>query len=226
MFRLLVALFVVLAAASLWFTSSSLQNTEVQRLQAPAPDTPTVDPNQPKQPDKPLAPSTPEPTGVDVQAPQLLLIALSPTEINTTASSQTLTVTVQITDDLSGMAHATLHFVPEIGGTQELNFQIGSELRVHGDLRDGIYMASATLPKYAANGLWQLAGITLADNANNRCGDSPLPDCLPIKKLPAFTNFAESISPAEPIKTVEPEAANDETTPLANDIFLPALSDN
>jgi hypothetical protein len=226
MFRLLIAVLVVLAVASLWITSNSLRSGEAQRLQAPAPDTPTVDPNQPKQPDKPLAPPTPEPTGVDTQAPHVISIELSPTEINTAASSQTLTVTVQITDDLSGMAYATLRFVPEIGGTQELNFQIGSELRVHGDLRDGVYVASATLPKYAANGLWQLTGITLADNANNRCGDSPLPDCLPIKELPAFTNVAENISPAEPIKTVEPEAANDETTPLANDIFLPALSDN
>jgi len=164
-FKLLIFVLVVLASVSAWVKYRQELTGTIQTLQVPAGDTPTGDPNAPAP--TPTHTPTPEPTGVDTTAPQILSIDLHQSSVDTTASSQLITLTVHITDDLSGLQRATFRFVPAIGGTQYLDISITEDYRVSGDRRDGIYVAVGLLPKYSAHGRWYLSEATVADNANN-----------------------------------------------------------
>lgn len=164
-FKLLILTVFVLASVSVWVKYRQELTGTIQTLQVPAGDTPTGDPNAPAP--APTHTPTPEPTGVDTAAPQVLAIDLQQSKVDTTASSQLITVTAHITDDLSGLKRAVLRFVPAIGGTQFVEMEITVDDRVSGDRRDGVYVATGFLPKYSAHGRWYLSEVTLADNANN-----------------------------------------------------------
>lgn len=160
-FKLLLLTLFVLAALSAWVKYRQELTGTIQTLQIPAAETPTGDANATTNP------PTPEPTGVDIAAPQIVAVDLVPAAVDTTAASQPLTMTVHITDDLSGLQRALLRFVPAQGGTQFIDFEITAGHRVRGDRRDGHYVTTALLPKYAAHGRWYLSEIMVTDNANN-----------------------------------------------------------
>ncbi|MCC6457289.1 MAG: hypothetical protein IT328_20210 [Caldilineaceae bacterium] len=225
--RTLVIVLVVMAGVALWATTVHLQDDglPIQSLQSgpPAAETPAAE--APDEASREVA--TPEPTGVDIEPPHILTLSIAPKSVNTTASSQVLTVTVQITDDLSGLAHAVLRFVPAAGGTQFLNFILDTGSPHSGDKRNGVYEGVATLPKYAAHGRWQLDAIYAVDQAGNRCGSpdggrglAAQPECpLPDASL-YFTNGEDDAPPAPS----EGEAAREVAlTPAPNAIYLPAL---
>lgn len=164
-FRLLILTVFVLASVSAWVKYRQELTGTIQTLQIPRADTPTGDPNAPTA--TPTHTPTPEPSGVDTTAPQILSIELQQSSVDTTASSQLITATVHITDDLSGLGRAVLRFVPASGGTQFVEIEITVDDRVSGDRRDGTYVAAGLLPKYSAHGRWYLSEATVADNANN-----------------------------------------------------------
>lgn len=237
------------AIISFFVFGDQLGESEIARLQAPAAETvetpgagktdePTATPTHTPTPTPTDTPTitptptntpTPEPTGIDTVAPQILSIELAQSDVDTTATSQPVTITVRITDDLSGLQRALLRFEPASGGTQFVAIMIDAGHRVSGDRRDGVYAASALLPKYAVHGRWYLSEVAVIDNANNGeqsawpvQGD--VPAAAASAQLLYFVN-GEDDGALPPTATVEPEPvpAEVEATPWANELMLPAV---
>lgn len=106
----------------------------------------------------------------DLTPPALLDVKFEPTTIDTTQGPATITVTVHVTDDLSGVAHVALFFRrPGTTQTAQVEFredQGWSEF-IEGDELDGIHQATMTLPKFAAQGEWKLYGVMTGDAVGN-----------------------------------------------------------
>lgn len=237
-FKVLILVVVCLASVSAWVKYRQELAGTIQTMQVPAGDTPTGDPNAPTA--TPTHTPTPEPTGVDTTAPQILSIELQQSKVDTTASSQMITATIHVTDDLSGLQRVTLRFVPDIGGTQYLDISITEDYRVNGDRRDGIYVMGVPLPKYSAHGRWYLSEVMISDNANNGAygsgyldGGVTQPEKVTAETQPLyFVNGKDSGPIAEPEPTppfeigpMPPDggAATDENEVEESKVFLPGL---
>lgn len=103
----------------------------------------------------------------DVTPPALVSISVFPDHIWTNSSSQFVTITVGITDDLSGFASMGIRFVPEVGTTQMVDANFRDSDRISGDANDGIYATTIELPQYAAEGSWNIAWVYGSDNVGN-----------------------------------------------------------
>jgi len=110
----------------------------------------------------------------DVLPPEVTALNITPTEVDTSENDVIITVTVTITDDLSGACivgenawcTAYTNFGMEaILGTQQLNFS--NWTRISGDYNDGTYTATATMPQWSKVGVWDISYLMLADNVGN-----------------------------------------------------------
>lgn len=92
--------------------------------------------------------------------------------IDTSKGPATITVTVHVTDDLSGVESVALFF-RRPGTTQRAQVEFHShgmawsEL-VAGDALDGHHRATMTLPQYSAYGEWEMWLVVMVDNVGNR----------------------------------------------------------
>lgn len=106
----------------------------------------------------------------DLTPPALLDVQFEPALIDTSKGPATITVTVHVTDDLSGMRHAALFF-ERPGTTQRAQVEFrpdeGWSEIVAGDLLDGYHRAAMTIPRYSAYGEWILASVGLEDWVGN-----------------------------------------------------------
>ncbi len=113
----------------------------------------------------------------DTSAPNILSFDFGPKAINTATSSQEITFTVHLTDDLSGVWHGGLfgggtpcqaQFVSPSGNQQAtVTFDSRSNL-ISGNELDGVYSNKMTLPRYSEQGTWKLSSILLVDDVNNQ----------------------------------------------------------
>lgn len=107
----------------------------------------------------------------DLRPPTLLDVTFEPETFDTSKGPQTVTVTVHVTDDLSGVEWVAMGF-RKPGTTQGNAVDIvpGSESTelLDGDHLDGRYRATMTLPQYAAYGAWEMYQVVLVDNVGNR----------------------------------------------------------
>jgi hypothetical protein len=121
--------------------------------------------------------STPTPTASatqtanDTEPPHVVGFDFDPKTINTATSSQVITFTAHLTDNLSGVADSR--------GPSQARFQgpSGSQFAdvvfvppgdlVSGDTRDGVYVSTMTLPQYSESGTWQLVYLFLYDEVGN-----------------------------------------------------------
>lgn len=221
---MVIVVFVIMSLVSIWVTQRQLERGTLQSGPPAA-----EDPARTSTPTPTITPTfTPDPDGIDYTLPQLQSVEFEVVEVNTTSSSQVLTLTAHITDDLSGLQRAQLRFQPGPGGTQYLDFFIDSSKRISGDRNDGIYLTTATLPKYAQHGRWILIGMFLADQANNNCTssifDASGPDydnCLFVSDYSYFVNGTDS---GLPIVT-EPIDGELGPTPRLNQLYMPALGE-
>ncbi|ACG74587.1 Ig family protein [Anaeromyxobacter sp. K] len=101
----------------------------------------------------------------DTAAPQLLALSITPTIIDTRAQAQTVTLTVRLADNLSGMAAFALVGLASPSSTAYLGV---TPTLVWGDGLDGIYEITIDVPRYAEFGTWHLTELWLSDNAGNR----------------------------------------------------------
>ena len=113
----------------------------------------------------------------DTNAPQITAFSISPTTINTETSDQILTLSVTLTDDLSGVcisgdcgsyynsSPTQMRFVPASGGMQMVDFY--NFTRTSGDSLNGTYSATATIPKGSAIGVWEVSHFLLVDQLGN-----------------------------------------------------------
>lgn len=112
----------------------------------------------------------------DNSPPQLTAFSMTPSGINTDSADQTLTLNVTLTDNISGVciggdcgsynsSPTQLRLHPLSGGTQLVDFT--NFARTSGDALNGTYTATATVPKGAANGIWEVNNFLLVDKLGN-----------------------------------------------------------
>ena len=104
----------------------------------------------------------------DSAPPQVLSFSLNPSEVNSEAADQTVTVTMRITDDQAGVAvegdygstsnPVNLSLKPLIG-TQYVWFRLQ---RTSGTDRDGIYTGTTTIPRGSKEGAGRSPGCVSA----------------------------------------------------------------
>ncbi|MDD5341797.1 MAG: VCBS repeat-containing protein [Patescibacteria group bacterium] len=111
----------------------------------------------------------------DRERPQITSFEITPTEINTSDESQTLTLTMTLTDNAAGVCIASdcgsyissetqLRIRPLIG-TQFIDF--GTLTRISGNDLSGVYEETVTIPKSSKEGLWQVEHLLLVDKIGN-----------------------------------------------------------
>ena len=103
-------------------------------------------------------------TAVDVTDPELTAFSLTPSEVNTTSSDQTITVNFTATDDISGVDDLDME-MHDISGENSISF---SAINLEsGNQNDGEYTATATLPMGSMPGEWSVAAFDLSDVVEN-----------------------------------------------------------
>lgn len=113
----------------------------------------------------------------DGTSPYLVNIQVEPRFVDVSDGPQTVTVTVHITDDLSGFREGFVGF-DRPGAKPNYAAYFDPAVLVAGDLVDGKYVSTITLSQYAAYGKWEAVYVALVDNAGNRtdCWGINVPD--------------------------------------------------
>jgi hypothetical protein len=108
----------------------------------------------------------------DTDPPHLVSLAITPATINVSSGDQQLVATVHLTDDISGLAGEGI-------GPTQVRFRSPSRNQfvdfifrpeynqVSGTPLDGVYVDTATIPKYAEAGDWTLSYFLVFDDAGN-----------------------------------------------------------
>jgi hypothetical protein len=107
----------------------------------------------------------------DTAPPNTLALTLTPSIINTSASNQTVTLHLGVTDDLSG---AALNTPGAITGAAIFSSPSGAQTVVatgfqliEGTPHDGVWQARASFPRFAESGTWRISRLHANDAANN-----------------------------------------------------------
>lgn len=186
---------------------------ELQQLQPPGAETVISPPVT----DEPTATFTPEPPGIDTSMPRILSIEIAPAHIDTLRSSQTVTITVHVTDDLSGFSYLALTFKPTSGGTQRVNLAVGQGGPA--PIRDRVIVETMHIPQYSAYGRWVVSALHVQDRVSNSCGEvdgqeaaQAFPPCEFGIELPYFVNGEDSGPPVP-----------DE---VESNMYMPSVSDS
>lgn len=107
----------------------------------------------------------------DITPPALLDVTFEPEIIDTSKGPVTITVTVHVTDDLSGVEWVVFGF-QKPGTTQKIGIDIvpGTDWGklLEGNNLNGKYQNTMTLPQYSAYGTWEMHYFALVDNVGNR----------------------------------------------------------
>jgi hypothetical protein len=99
----------------------------------------------------------------DTTPPVLTSFTFSPMAINTTTGPATVTVTAQITDNLSGVQYGYAQFTSPSGAQgQSAGFNLTS-----GTNLNGTWTGTATFPQYGEGGTWTVAYVVVVDNVGN-----------------------------------------------------------
>lgn len=102
----------------------------------------------------------------DTAPPQLVNFDFSPRTINT-SYSQAVTVTLRVTDNLSGFQSGGGTFKHSLG-PYTAAFSFNSINRISGDARDGVYQTTMFVTStQSAVGTWNLINLSLTDNSGN-----------------------------------------------------------
>ena len=153
----------------------------------------------------------------DVTPPQLQALAFSPAAVDVSSGPQTIVVNMGVTDNLSGVSMVTATFVSPNGTIAESRATSA----------DGFnYQSSITIPRYAANGTWQLR-ITLVDAVSNRA--LILPNVLQSRGLPfsiSVTSTPQDVTPPVPVSVSFTPSIVDVSTQGQNVALQIHLSDD
>lgn len=90
----------------------------------------------------------------DTTPPQLKSFSLSPTSIDTSASAQTVTITIGLADDLSDFNMGAVEFKDPLGNIWGWGFYPSH--RISGDGKNGVYQIRATFPRNSPQGTWRV----------------------------------------------------------------------
>jgi len=101
----------------------------------------------------------------DVTPPTLVDLAF-PSGVDTSASDQNVTVTADVTDDISGFNYLYVYFKSP-SGFQTNNAYVDSSGIIAGSMRSGRFIGNVTFPKYSEQGIWTVDGAYIKDQAGN-----------------------------------------------------------
>jgi len=104
----------------------------------------------------------------DTTSPELLGLTITPNAIDVSSSEQTLEVTYNFSDDISGLNYIGLSFFDSQGdyaGSTHGYTQFGDYL-VSGDSHNGIIMSEFTIPQFSAEGEYTYA-LSIEDIVGN-----------------------------------------------------------
>ena len=96
----------------------------------------------------------------DVTPPQLLEFDFAPRSVDVTASPQSITATLRVTDDISGVRHVLVEFISPSNKRQLFRAD-----RVFGDQFDGVYQGTLEMPQFVDSGVWTTR-LILQDSLN------------------------------------------------------------
>ncbi len=102
----------------------------------------------------------------DTTPPTIASFDFNPKAVDTSTSSQEITVTARLTDDLSGFSQGYFRFQSR-SKIQDIGAWFSSYERTSGNELDGTYERKITLPQYSEPGTWRLSSIELRDNVGN-----------------------------------------------------------
>ncbi len=106
-------------------------------------------------------------TNSDRQAPLVASISTAPGSVNVTSADATITVTLRITDDISGFSEGSTSVRTPTGAwTGSTYFTDGN--RISGDKFDGIYAVEVHVPRYGPPGTWKVDCYVKDAAANER----------------------------------------------------------
>ena len=100
---------------------------------------------------------------VDTTPPTLTGFTFSPMAVNTTTSPATVSLTAQVTDDISGVERVVVIFASPTGHSGpgvNLISTLGSDL-------NGTWAGTATFPAHGEAGTWTVFSVLVTDNVNN-----------------------------------------------------------
>lgn len=164
----------------------------------------------------------------DTEGPEIAAISITPGSVDVTSQSQDLTIDLQVTDNESGFSFANL-FLYDSGGKFVTNlFFTVDDVLPGGDATDGSYEVAATVPRYAAPGVWRIEA-SLDDEDGNSRDYSPSEDALPVPEDGEFevinTGVADVTEP-EVISFTPSESSVDVTTSGATINFNIEIEDD
>lgn len=104
--------------------------------------------------------------GPDLAPPDLVEFSFDPTSIDVSTAAQNLTLTLRISDTLSGFEFGNFLFLSP-SGQQVISGGYNAPNRVSGDSLDGVYQVSAHIPQFSEAGTWRVIQIFLRDRVGN-----------------------------------------------------------
>ena len=114
---------------------------------------------------RPASPSSPSP---DITPPVIKSVLATPSSVNVSAASQTVTFTVNAADDVSGVdftSGRSYFALSSPSGGQVILSSPGP--LVSGTVNDGSWQTQLTIPRYSEPGAWKIQNFSLYDFAGN-----------------------------------------------------------
>jgi hypothetical protein len=110
----------------------------------------------------------------DTQAPVIVALSVEPEVIDTSEAGRIITVTMLVTDDLSGVNFAKVSFYPD---NSEYQF-ISVSAYFTQALTSELISIPVAVPRYAATGRWKASYIATQDEAGNFSYAYTTPYCV------------------------------------------------
>jgi hypothetical protein len=102
----------------------------------------------------------------DVTPPTLVNLSFSPAAIDTRYADQNVTITADITDDLSGFSYSYVYFRSPSGNQTQYGYMYYWNI-VSGNVLNGKFRGTITFPKNSEAGTWTIYNVNLRDQAGN-----------------------------------------------------------
>lgn len=103
--------------------------------------------------------------GGDITPPVLVDAQLDRNQIDTMYSAQTVTLTLHVTDDLSGLRYAQIRYVQHFGYNASRSCDVWMYEEPSTDVT---IPCGVSFPRYSAEGVWQVETIYMEDRVGNR----------------------------------------------------------
>src|SRR5215467_9420472 len=103
----------------------------------------------------------------DTQPPHLNGVAMNVSNVDVTSSSQVVTFTLAIQDDLSGVDSTPNGVAITLSSPSNNQVAVGVAVPQSGVILNGVFQVPVTLPRYGQAGNWRITSLRLRDNAGN-----------------------------------------------------------